>query len=138
MLRRMLAVSFVLVLAAPMMADDKVDAKKLKGKWERETEGVKLAYEFKSDTSMKALLTPQGADKPIVVEIDYTLDKDGVLSAVITDVKAEEGAGGPAKGDKFTFKVEVGKETLIVSDYKGIGDENVKKLVEGEYKKKTD
>src|SRR5437773_1479413 len=137
MMRRLLALTFVLALAAPALAEEKVDAKKLKGTWVREVEGTKLVYKFKDEKTMTALLTPAGADQPITVNVDYSLDKDGVLSGVLTKV---EGGGddGPKAGDKFTFKVEIGKETLIISDFKGIGDENVKKLVEGEYKKKTD
>ena len=49
-----------------------------------------------------------------------------------------EGQGGPTKGDKFTFKIELGKETFVVSDFKGIEGDEVKKMVEGEYKRKTD
>lgn len=138
MLRRMLAAMVVLAVAVPVLADDKVDAKKLKGKWEREICGVKLLYEFKNDKEMKAFLTPPNAEKPTVVEIDYTLDKEGILTGVITKVDTPDGQGGPNKGDKFTFKIELGKETFIVSDFKGIEGDEVKKMVEGEYKKKTD
>jgi hypothetical protein len=137
MIRRPLAVAFVLAVAVPAMADDKFDAKKLKGNWAREVQGTKLLYKFKDEGKMEAHLTPQGADKPIVASVDYTVDKDSVLTGVITKIE-NGGDGGPQKGDKFSMKVEIGKETMIVSDFKGVGDNDVKQLVEGEYKKQTD
>jgi hypothetical protein len=138
MLRRLLAFAFVLAVALPAMADDKFDSKKIKGSWLHEVQGVKLLFQFKDDGKMVAKLTPAGADKPVVVTSDITIDKDGVLSAVITDVESNGNDGGPNKGDKYSFKMEVGKETLTVSDFKGVGDDNVKQLVEGEYKRQTD
>jgi hypothetical protein len=138
MTRRILAAAFVLALAVPAMADDKVDAKKLKGNWLREVQGTKLLYKFKDDGKMEAQLTPQGADKAIIVSVDYTVEKDGVLSGVITKVENGGDNGGPQKGDKFSMKIEVGKETLIVSDFKGVEGAEVKQLVEGEYKRQTD
>src|SRR5688572_27229299 len=105
MFRRLLAAAFVLAVAVPALADDKVDAKKLKGAWLREVQGTKLLYKFKDDSKMEALLTPAGQDKPIVVSVDYTLDKDGVLSGVITKVDNAGDGGGPQVGDKFSFKM---------------------------------
>src|SRR5262245_35571681 len=138
MFRRLLASAVVLAFAVPALADGKVDAKKLKGSWLREVQGTKLLYKFKDESKMEALLTPAGADKPIVVSVDYTIDKDGVLSGLITKVDNNGDQGGPQQGDKFSFKIEMGKETLIVSDLKGVEGEQVKQLVEGEYKKHTD
>ena len=138
MFRRLLAAAFVLALVVPAMADDKVDAKKLKGNWLRDVQGTKLLYKFKDGGKMEAHLTPQGADKPIIVSVDYTVDKDGVVTGVITKVENANEGGGPQKGDKFTMKVEIGKETMIVSDFKGVEGAEVKQLVEGEYKKQTD
>jgi hypothetical protein len=137
MIRRLLAATFVLALALPAMADDKFDTKKLKGTWLREVENLKLTYQFKSEDKMVAKVMPPGADKAIIVEADITIDKNGVLSGVITKVDTNGNEGGPAKGDKFSFRIEIGKETLIVSDFKGI-EGDVKQLVEGEYKRQTD
>src|SRR5262245_46416261 len=137
MFRRLLAAAVIVAFAVPVLADEKIDAKKLKGSWLREVQGTKLLYKFKDDTKMEAHLTPAGADKPIVVSVDYTI-KDGVLSGLITKVDNGGDQGGPQQGDKFSFKLEVGKETLIVSDLKGVEGEQVKQLVEGEYKKQTD
>ena len=138
MIRRLLAVCFVLILAVPALADEKFDTKKLKGAWLRDAQGTKLLYRFKDDGKMTAKLTPQGSDQSIIVEVDYTIDKNGVISGVITKVEAPMAEGLPSKGDKFSMKVEVGKETLIISDFKGVEGGEIKQLVEGEYKKQTD
>ncbi len=86
---------------------------------------------------MRVLLTPPDANVAVEVDADYTLDKDGTLAGVITEVKG--GEGGPNKGDKFGFKIKLGKESITVSDLTGDhADDNVKQIIEGEYKKKTD
>src|SRR5436190_962084 len=103
MFRRLLAAAFVLALAVPAMADDKFDAKKLKGNWLRDAQGTKLLYKFKDDGKMEAHLTPQGAEKTTIVSVDYTVDKDGVVSGVITKIENPPGDGGPQKGDKFSM-----------------------------------
>jgi hypothetical protein len=136
MIRRLLAAAFVIALAVPAFAEDKFDAKKLKGNWLRDAGGTKLLYKFKDAGKMEARLTPQGQDTSVIVSVDYTVDKDGTVTGVIT--KIENGGDGPKQGDKFTMKVEVGKETLIVSDFKGVEGAEIKQLVEGEYKKQSD
>lgn len=138
MIQRLLTAFVVLAIAAPVVADEKFDAKKLKGTWAREVDGTKLAYEFKDEKKMIVHLTPAGADKAVKVECDYSIDKEHVLHGVIAKVEAEGADGLPAVGDKFSFKIEVGKETLVASDFKGAEGDQVKKLIEGEYKKKTD
>ena len=92
MIRSLLSAVFILAVAMPVLSEDKVEFKKLKGAWLREVQGTKLLYKFKSDSKMEAHLTPQGADKAIVVMVDYTTDKDGVLSGAITKVEAGCGA----------------------------------------------
>jgi hypothetical protein len=138
MFRRLLAAALVIAFAGPILADDKFDAKKLKGTWAREVQGTKLLYKFKDDGKMEAHLTPQGADKPIIVSVDYSIEKDGTMTGVITKVENGGDQGGPQKGDKFSMKLELGKETMIVSDFKGVEGNEVKQLVEGEYKRQTD
>ena len=138
MIRRLLAVAFVLAVAAPAIAEDKFDSKKIKGAWLREVQGTKVLFQFKDDGKLTAKVTPAGADKAMTVTSDITIDKDGALSGVISEVDQNGNEGGPMKGDKYSFKIEVGKETLIISDFKGVGDESVKQLIEGEYKRHND
>jgi hypothetical protein len=137
-IRRLLAAAFVLTLAVPAMAEDKFDTQKIKGSWLREVQGTKVLFQFKADGKMTAKVTPAGADKPMVVTSDITIDKTGALSGVITEVENGGNDGGPNKGDKYSFKIEAGKDTLAISDFKGVGDDMVKQLIEGEYKRQTD
>ncbi len=124
-------------MAQSAFAADQVNAKKLKGAWARESNGAKIVFQFKDEKKMRVVLTPPDANVTIEVEADYTLDKDGVLAGVITETKG--GDGGPAKGDKFGFKIELGKDSITVSDLTGDhSNEEVKKVVEGVYKKKND
>lgn len=134
-MNRFLVPAVVMVaITQAAFAADKVDAKKLKGAWVREANGAKIVFQFKDEKKMRVLLTPPDAN--VTVEADYTLDKDGVLAGVITETK---GDGGPNVGDKFGFKIELGKDIITVSDLTGDhANDDIKKVVEGEYKKKND
>jgi hypothetical protein len=138
MIRRLLAVAFVVAFTVPAFAEDKFDTAKLKGSWLREVQGTKVLFQFKDDGKMTAKITPAGADKPMVVVSEISIAKGGELTGVISEVETNGGDGGPMKGDKYSFKIEVGKDTITLSDFKGVGDEMVKQLIEGEYKKQTD
>jgi uncharacterized protein (TIGR03066 family) len=139
MFRRILIGCALLVLAAaPALADDKVDAKKLKGKWEREVDGNKLVFHFKDDKTMSVFLTPSGASDSVEVNCDYKLD-DGVVTLTIVKVDKKGVDIDADKDDSFSFKVESGKEKITISDLKGSKvNDMVKQIVEGEYKKHSD
>ena len=137
MKRVLLPTLLLLATAMPAMAADKIDFKKLKGSWSRELDGAKIVMNFKDEKTAHTTITPPGSTDSMEVESEYTLDKDGVLSGTITKVTAK-GNDGPEKGHKFSFKIELAKDVLTLSKLTGVDDENAKKLVEGEYKKKTD
>lgn len=128
-------ISATFIFATPAFAEDKVDAKKLKGSWTREVESFEITYKFKDDKTMQAIVGQSGGDQRIVVDIEYTLDKDGKLTGTVSKV---DGNDGPQIGEKFSFKIEFGKDSIKICDFEGIGDDNVKRLIEGEYKKKVD
>jgi hypothetical protein len=136
---RFLAIVTVVVLCAlPAWADNKVDAKKLKGSWVREVDGFEIIYKFKDEKKLQAIVGQSGGEQRITVDIDYTLDKDGKLTGTITKVDSGNDSGAAQVGEKFTFKIELGKDSFKICDFEGVGDENVKRLIEGEYKKKID
>jgi hypothetical protein len=136
MVRRLLVTSALLVFAAiPALADEKVDAKKLKGKWEREIDGNKLVFNFKDDKTMQALLTLSGATDVIEVNCDYKLD-DGVVTLTIVKLDKKGQDLEVEKDDSYSFKVELSQDKITVSDMKGSKvNDTVKQVVEGEYKK---
>ena len=140
MVRRMLVCGALFILAAaPALADDKVDVKKLKGKWEREVDGNKLVFHFKDDKTMSVFLTPSGVADAVEVNCDYKLGDDGVVSLTIVKVDKKGVDIDADKDDSFSFKIESGKDKITISDLKGSKvNDMVKQIVEGEYKKHSD
>lgn len=136
MLQRLIPVALLLVLVAPALAEDKLDAKKLKGTWVREVDNNKISFEFKDDKAFRCRLHPSGAEDGPVIDCEYTIDKDGIVNFSITEIDKKGVDNLPDKGTKFSFKIEAGKEKLTISEFKGTEDPGAKSLVEGEYKKK--
>ena len=135
MIRRLIPAVAVLALAAPVLAADKVEFKKLKGTWEREVNENKISFEFKDEKKLLCLLKPAGVDNAIEFTCEYTIDKDGKLSGEIKSVdKKGSDAQVPEAGTKFGFKIELGEKKIILSDAEV--PEGAKQLVEGEYSKK--
>jgi len=79
-----------------------------------------------------------GSGDGVGVDATFTIDKDGLLKGTVEkSEKKGNGGDGPPKGDKFSFKVETKKDGLVIKDLESNGGEEVKQLVEGEYKKKA-
>lgn len=135
MIRSLLPAALVLAVAMPALGEDKVEFKKLKGAWARETkDGAKLTFDFKDEKTMKVQLA--NGDGKMEIEAEYSIEGDGTLTGIIT--KADASGNGPPKDTKFGFKIELGKETMVLSKLTGVDSNEAKELVEGEYKKKTD
>src|SRR5262245_3985134 len=135
MIRSLLSAAFILAVAMPALGEDKVEFKKLKGAWTRDTkDGAKLVFDFKDEKTMKVQLA--SGDGKMEVEAEYSIDGDGKLTGIIT--KADASGNGPPKDTKFGFKIELGKEKMVLSELSGVEGNEAKELVEGEYKKKTD
>ena len=115
-------------------ADDKVPA--LSGKWVRDTDDFKLEFSFEKE---KMTIVVVSGENGLTVTFDYKVDKDGKVTAEVTDVK-EKGAfpTKPEKGSKLTFKIKVTDKTATISDFEGPDGDGAKAVVEGEYKKKVD
>jgi hypothetical protein len=136
MIRSLLSATFILAVAMPALGEDKIEFKKLKGAWARETkDGAKLVFDFKDEKTMLVKLT--NGDGKVEIEADYSIDGDGKLTGIITKSDAKDG-NGPPKDTKFGFKIELGKEKMVLSNLTGVEGAEAKELVEGEYKKKTD
>jgi hypothetical protein len=132
-------VSFAALAAARGTTDDKkADAPALAGRWVKETEGFELTMKFDKDT---CTTTAKAGDASVTVTSKYTADKDGKVTAEVTEVK--ETGNFPAKPEKgtkftFTFKVDEKAKTAKLSDFEMPGVEGGKDVVEGEYKLKKD
>jgi hypothetical protein len=127
-----LLVLLVGVISVRAEADKKEEpVKKPVGSWSKESDEGKITFAFKADNTLKVTL--KNNDTTIELDTDYGMSKDGYVFGRITKVK---GGNGPNEGDLFSFKVKVDKTTLTLSDLtSGKGaDDNVKKLIEGDYK----
>jgi len=136
MFRRVIPALVLLAFVTPLRAEDKVDAKKLKGTWVREVDNNKISFEFKDEKTFRCYLKPGGVEDGPVIDCEFTLDKDGVMDFTITEIDKKNVENLPDKGAKFSFKIVVEKDKMTISDLKGTEDEGAKQLVQGEYTKK--
>jgi hypothetical protein len=132
-----LAAALALGLAAP--ADDKKDDKDqpLKGAWAKDVEGIELKFDFKTKTEL--VITATNGDNGCTVTCKYEADKDGKFKATVTEVKVKgEFPQPPEVGYEFKCVFKIDKDTAKLTDYEAVNADQVRAIVEGEYKRKTD
>jgi uncharacterized protein (TIGR03066 family) len=110
--------SLVLVLSFGVSAaDEKIDAKKLVGKWEMtgEKKKAKVTVEFTADGKMHVAVS-FGDDKELKIEGTYKvegnkihqtvkiMDKEEMRTVTVTKLTDDELEGENDKGEKATFK----------------------------------
>ena len=132
---RLLAGGFALALLLnPVTAEDKKDEKDKAPAWEREVNGIDLKFEFGKDTCKLIVFNGENG---AIVSCKTKTDKDGVVKATVTAV--EEKGNFPPKpkvGFEFSFKWKADGDKAKLSDLQGEGLDDVKPILEGEYKKK--
>ena len=82
---------------------------------------------------------PHGDNKVIVVVCEYSLKKDGLVKAKITELqgRAKEKVKEAAPvGLEFTFKWQAKDDSATLDDLKGDNTEALKAHVEGKYDQK--
>ncbi len=132
-----LLASAVLVLAGPSaLADDK-DKPALSGAWAKK--GGEMKIEFGDKGVLKLL--PHGDKAGIVILCKYTLEKDGVVKAKITELEAKEDFKEKLSqlvpvGLEFSFKCKVKDNAATLEDVTGDKTDTLKSHLEGEYEKK--
>lgn len=136
---RLLAAFAAVSLASLAFADDKKADEKapaLSGKWVRETDDFKLEFGFEKD---KLTIVVLSGENGLTVTTDYKVDKDGKVTAEVTDTK-EKGSfpTKPEKGTKITFTFKASDKTAKITDFEAPEGDGAKAIVEGEYKKKVD
>jgi hypothetical protein len=129
----------VLVLAGlSAVADDKKDDKdkpSLSGVWTRKEHQLKI--EFSDKEVMK--ISPHGKDEVILVVCKYTVDKNGMVKAKVTELEGKE--KDKAKDHvpvdlEFSFKWQVKNDTATLGDVSGDNVEALKQHLEGDYEQK--
>jgi hypothetical protein len=126
------------LVAGPVVADDKDTKKELSGSYTRKADQMDLKLVFKKDNMMEFHVAI--GDAGCVLTAKYTRDKDGTITAEVTDF--EKKGDFPVvkeKGYKFSFKWEPGEKKGKLSELRGgdIQDEQ-RQAVEGEYEAKVD
>lgn len=132
MLATLLAIGLTTIGSA---APNKDEAPKLKGIWTRDADGIEVSFHFES--AEKCKVTVMAGDNGIVATCKYSVGKDGVISAKITDVK-EKGSfpAKPAVGLEFKCKFTIDGKTAKLTDFEAEKAEGAKDVLEGEYKPK--
>jgi len=132
---RKCAVAMVAVLALGMTAlgEDKGAGKKPIGSWKHTAGDNTVSFHFGPET-VRTVVDAGG--NTLEVEADYGVSKDGIVFGRIFKVTKKGIDEGPAEGELFSFKVVIDKETMTVSDFKTLNENDAaKQLVQGEYTK---
>ena len=131
------AAALALGLAAP--ADDKKDDKDqpLKGAWVKDHDGAELKLDFKTKTEL--VITVTAGDNGCTVTCKYEADKDGKFKATVTEVKEKgEFPNKPEVGYEFKGVFTIDKDAAKLSKFEADNADQVRDIVEGEYKRKKD
>jgi hypothetical protein len=147
MTRKMLAVLALLAAtAAPLRAYEEVE--KPIGTWTRTTmvddQQVRVRIEVKADTIRCTARAAKGlVTETLTVEADYFITRDGVVMGMVPlGKKTAKAADKEALKDTlkergFMCRFKLDKHGLVISELVAGGDieENVKKVLEGKYRK---
>jgi len=122
-----------------LASDEKADKAKAgpSGAWARK-DGMQ-AIEFADKDVLK--LFPHGKEAGIVVVCSYSVDKEGLIKAKITELQAKEEVKAKLKelvpvGYEFSFKWKVKDDAATLGDVKGENPEHLKAHLEGDYEKR--
>jgi len=133
-----LAAALSVLVPGPLPAADDAKGKSgASGTWLKK-EG-ELRLEFADKDVLK--IAPHGDKAALVIVCGYTIDKDGVVTAKVTDIEAsdeikEKVKGKIAVGLEMTFRWKVKDESATIEDLKGENADIFKSHMEGEFARK--
>jgi hypothetical protein len=138
MTRLCAALAAALTLGLSATADDKKDDKKdqpLKGVWVKDHDGGELKFDFK--TKSELLVTVTAGENGCTLTCKYEADKDGKFKATVKEAK-EKGdfPNKPAVGYEFKGVFKIDKDTAKLTNFEADNADQVRDVVEGEYKRK--
>ncbi len=135
LLTALLAVALFAGLGSIRAEDKKDDKAKPTGVWSKETDGLKLTFDFtKADL---LVLVAAAGENSLTVTGKYTVDKDGLIKVTSNkiDVKGEFPVK-PKDGYTFQFKLKIDGKTAKLSDFDANESaEEARPVAEGEYTK---
>src|SRR5262245_20896625 len=126
-----------LVGLAAHAEDKKGDKPALSGTWSKKDGEAKIEFVDKGVVK----IAPHGDSAVIGIVCDYTVDKEGLVKAKITEFEGKEEvkkhiAEKLPVGTKLSFKWKVKNDTAKLDDVKCEKFEQVKSHLEGEYEQK--
>jgi hypothetical protein len=134
--RAVLACSAFILVSLSALADDEKDKDKpaLSGVWMLKEGETKLEFSEKNVMT----ICPHGDSNVIAVICEYTVEREGLVKAKITDFGGKDDAKRIVKemlpaGTEFTFKWKVTNNAAKLDDLKGDNVEQLKAHLEGEY-----
>jgi hypothetical protein len=135
----LLACSTFILAILPASADDKKDKDKpaLSGVWKLKEGETKIEFSGKNVMT----ISPHGDSNVIAVICEYTVGKEGLVKAKITEFGGKDEATKMVKemlpiGTKFSFNWKVMDNAAKLDDLKGDEVEPLKSHMEGEYSNK--
>jgi hypothetical protein len=136
-MRGALATCVALGSLPALAADDKAKAGP-SGAWARK-DGMQ-GLEFADKDVLK--LFPHGKDAGIVIVCSYSVDKEGLIKAKITELQAKDEVKAKLKelvpvGYEFNFHWKAKDDKATLGDIKGENAEHLKAHLEGDYEKKN-
>jgi hypothetical protein len=135
-----LALALLAFATSSALADDKKDEKDgsaLSGAWARKEGDLKLQFGDKKSLT----IYPHGDKAMFGVVCEYTVDKEGAVTAKLTELQGSDDIKEKAKGAlpiglKFTFKWKAKDNSASLSDLQGENMELLRSHLEGDYEKK--
>jgi hypothetical protein len=123
-------------LLAPAGGQEK-DKPALSGLWVQK--GGELTMEFSGKDVVK--ISPHGDNAVIVIVCNYTIDKEGLVKAKITEFEGKDEVKDKVKqrlpiGLQFSFKWQIKDDSATLDDVKGDNVQPLKSHLEGKYEKK--
>jgi len=128
------AAVLTLAYSAHLLADDK-EKSALSGVWTMK--GGEMRIEFADKDVLK--ISPHNNDDVILFICKYSVDKDGVVKAKITDHAGKQKAKAQEllpEGAEFSFKWKAKDGAAKLEDLKGDNVDILKAHMEGEFEKK--
>jgi hypothetical protein len=125
------ALAVLVMAAAAECAVQAQQAAQISGTWKKTAGDFSLAFQFKGRTLHFSM---SEGDKTLNVFADFGTSKDGHVFGRVNKVEKNGIDGGPEEGDLFSFRFDMTKNTLTVSNLRGTDSEQAKNLIQGEYK----
>jgi hypothetical protein len=125
------AIVVLVVITAAVCVAEAQQAKQVSGTWKKTVGEVNVAFRF---TGRALHFSMTEGNKSLDVYADFGTSKDGYVFGRVNKIDKNGIDDGPEVGSLFSFRYEMTKDTLTVSDLRGTDSEQAKNLIQGEYK----